>query len=424
ESTGGNPPVDPGTGETATKKLIPDSVFRAYLKANVCPTAFDASGKYIDITNSEVKNFSGTMTLDTITCPKPFVASLKGVEYFTKMSKLIVKNSLVDSLVLKETMALDTLQVLINKDLQYLDVSGCTNMRFVRVSDMPATSINLSNLPKLEYANLIELKRVSQVKTDNSPKLRHLMTYGMTSLKSVDVSSNANLGRLYFESCTGLTSIDVTHNPKLYDIVATYSGLLKTVDLSKNDSLRFAKFDDCGIDTIDFSHNRNLLSVAMFRTKIRNLDMRGNPDLRLLYLDGCGFLKTVDLRAQKTFDYYFIEFSKYFENGEDEGNRIYQNGFVSPVQTSQHVNFGQATRKGVNGATMDLYAGLRLPAYLDANFISLTEVKVNKAVKDNYSLVMARRVLPSQTPALIKVYDDDQTTVLCPDYDPLLFKCN
>jgi hypothetical protein len=68
----GTPPVNPGTGETATMKLIPDSMFRVYLKANVCPNAFDATGKLIDITNSEVKNFTGTMKLDTFTCPKPY----------------------------------------------------------------------------------------------------------------------------------------------------------------------------------------------------------------------------------------------------------------------------------------------------------------------------------------------------------------
>ena len=87
------PPVDPGPVETATMKLIPDSVFRAYLKANVCPNAFDQTGKLIDITHSEVKNFTGTMKIDTFTCPRPFVASLKGVEYFNKMTKLIVQNT-------------------------------------------------------------------------------------------------------------------------------------------------------------------------------------------------------------------------------------------------------------------------------------------------------------------------------------------
>src|SRR5436190_4874115 len=142
-----NPPVVPV--ENANMKLIPDSMFRVYLKANVCPNAFDASGKLIDITNNEVKNFAGTMNIDTFTCPRPFVSSLKGVEYFTKMKKLIVRNSLADSLNLTATMGLDTLRIVENKDMQYFALSGCTVMRYIRVVDVPTTSLNLSNLPEL-----------------------------------------------------------------------------------------------------------------------------------------------------------------------------------------------------------------------------------------------------------------------------------
>src|SRR5689334_9323952 len=130
-STDGGTSNPPPTGpvETATMKFIPDSVFRAYLKANICPNAFDKTGKLIDITNSEVKDFNGTMLIDTFTCPKPFVSSLKGVEYFSKMTKLIVKNSAADSLNLTQTMALDSIKILSNRDMQFVSVSGCTSMR-------------------------------------------------------------------------------------------------------------------------------------------------------------------------------------------------------------------------------------------------------------------------------------------------------
>src|SRR6187402_2427236 len=108
----GTTPVPPI--ENPNMRLIPDSMFRVYLKANVCPNAFDATGKLIDITHSEVKNFSGTMKIDTFTCPRPFVSSLKGVEYFNKMKKLILQNSLVDTLNLSAAMELDTIKLLIN----------------------------------------------------------------------------------------------------------------------------------------------------------------------------------------------------------------------------------------------------------------------------------------------------------------------
>jgi len=144
------PPDNGGIpGETATLKYIPDSMFRVYLKKNVCPNAFDKTGKLIDITNSEVKNFAGTMTIDTINCPAPYVSSLKGVEYFQKMTKLIVSNSLIDSLNLPKTMAIDTLRLLNDLDMQYVNVSGLTNMRYIKATGLPVVSLDLSNLPAL-----------------------------------------------------------------------------------------------------------------------------------------------------------------------------------------------------------------------------------------------------------------------------------
>jgi hypothetical protein len=418
----GPEPIDPV--ETGNLKAIPDSMFRAYLKANVCPNAFDQTGKFIDITHSEVKNFTGTMTIDTFTCPRPFVSSLRGVEYFSKMKKLIVKNSAVDSLNLTQTMELDTIKLVINKDLQYLALSGCTRMRYIRVADAPAKSLNLSNLPELNYINLINLGRLNELKTDNDAKLQHLMTVGLSSLKTVNVSTNPALRRLNLEFSTVLNALDLTHNPKLFQIVATFCPSLKSIDLSKNDSLRIVQLDQSGIESIDFSHNPELFSIAMFYTPLKDLSLLANPKVQLLWLDGCTQLKTLDLRAQKKFEFYYIDNSKYQGIGDDDKNQILLNGNVSPVPTAQHTIYSPATRAGVNGATMNLYGGLRVPQYLDANGLSLTQIKLNDAVKDNYSLEMARRVLGNTTPVQITVYGDDQNTILCNDYDPKLFKCN
>src|SRR4051794_21847537 len=65
-------PVNQEPVETDILKLIPDSMFRVYLKTNICPNAFDKTGKLIDITSPEVVNFTGAITIDTFTCPRPF----------------------------------------------------------------------------------------------------------------------------------------------------------------------------------------------------------------------------------------------------------------------------------------------------------------------------------------------------------------
>src|SRR4030095_6956743 len=178
-------PDDNTPGETETMKFIPDSMFREYLKANVCPDAFDKTGRFIDITRSEVKNFTGAMTIDSITCPAPYVYSLKGIEYFSQMTKLIVKNVPLDSLSLTKTMALDTVKLVGTIDLQYINVQGLTNMRYFRSTHSPAVSLDLANLPALQYVYLQNMGRLEDLRTDNDGNLRHLMTYGLSALKSV-----------------------------------------------------------------------------------------------------------------------------------------------------------------------------------------------------------------------------------------------
>jgi hypothetical protein len=421
-----DPIVDPGgmPVETATLKLIPDSVFRVYLKTNVCPNAFDKTGKMLDITNSEVVNFSGTMTIDTVTCPKPYAASLKGIEYFTKMKKLLVKNAPIDSLNLTSSMAIDTLRLIQDIDLQFVNVSGCNNMRFFKADGVPAASLNLSNLAALNYITLLDMGRLSDLNITNDANLQHLITYSAIALKTVNVSTNPNLRRLFFEYASALNSIDVTHNPKLRDIAATFCGSLKKIDLSKCDSLRTVKLDQSGIDSLDFSHNPKLFTVAALFTPLKNLNFLSNPELRLLWLDGCVALQNVDLRAQASFDYYYIESKIYSSTPEDEFFQVYQDGLNSPVANPMYPVEVKASRTGVNGATINLFAGLRLPTYPDAGGVSLTQVKVQDAVKDNYSLVMSRRVVGSTSKAVITVYAADKSTVLCNDYDPQLFKCN
>ena len=418
------PPAPPGPVENPNLKLIPDSMFRVYLKANVCPNAFDVTGKLIDITHTEVKNFTGTIQVDTFTCPRPFVTSLKGIEYFSKVKKLIVRNSLVDTLNLTATMELDTIKLSGNKDMQHVALSGCTSMRYIRVFDIPAVTLNLSSLPELNYVSLGNLKRLINLNTNNAAKLQHIITVGLTAIRTVNVSTNPALRRLFFDFANALDSLDVTHNPKLAHIVATYCPSLKRIDLSKCDSLYGVMFDGSGIDAVDFSHNPELFSVAMLWSPIKHLNMMANPKLRILWLDGCKALQTLDLRAQTNFDYYFIDNTKYLNMPDDERNQILQNGMSSPVQTPLFPIEAKASRVGVNGATMNLYAGLRVPQYLDASGLSLTQIKINDAVKDNYSLVMARRVFASMTPVLVTVYAADKTTILCNDYDPTLFKCN
>jgi hypothetical protein len=61
---------------------------------------------------------------------------------------------------------------------------------------------------------------------------------------------------------------------------------------------------------------------------------------------------------------------------------------------------------------------------LDVSALSLTNVLINDAVKNNYSLMMARRTGGFVPQPVITVYAADGTTVTCADYSPELETCN
>jgi hypothetical protein len=417
-NTGSKPPPS-----DATHIYLYDTAFRNYLKAKICPDAFDASGR-LDITNAEVTGFTGTMTIDSSTYK---IQSVVGIAYFTKMTKLIIQNSLVDSLNLPTTMALDTIRLLSNPDMQVISVAGCTNMRYIRFSYIPAMSLDLSNLPELNTISGLSSGRLSTLKVDNDGNLQHILCYGLGALTGVNTATCPNLQRLFLEVCYGITSLDVSKNPKLYWLMTTYATGLKKVDLSSNPALAMVSFEQSGLDSVDFSHNPALFSVGLFfMPALKKLNVSANPKLCQLGLDGCGLLTTVDLRTQTSFNFYQLDFSKLNPGStisDADMYELYPGGFISPTPSALYSLADSATRKS-EGASMNLYGGLRLPMYLDGNGLSLTNVWVNDAIKNNYSLLMSRETGGFVPQPVVTVYAADRTTITCADYSPENETCN
>jgi hypothetical protein len=424
KSSGGNnnggskpPPAD------ATHIYLYDTAFRNYLQANICPDAFDVNGR-LDITNAEVTGFNGTMTIDSL---KYKIHSVDGIGYFTKMSKLIIQNSLVDSLNLPTTMAVDTIRLLSNPDMQMINVSGCSNMRYIRFSYIPAMSLDLSNLAALNTISGLSSGRLATLKVDNDANLQHILCYGLGALTGLNTSTCPNLQRLFLEVCYDITSLDLSKNPKLFWLATTYATGLKKVDLSNNPALAMVSFEQSGLDSVDFSHNPALFSVGLFyMPALKKLNVSANPKLCNLGLDGCGLLTTVDLRSQTSFTFYQLDFTK-LNPGSTISNadmyELYPNGLISPTPSALYSLADSPTRKS-EGATMNLYGGLRLPTYLDGNGLSLTNVWVSDAIKNNYSLLMSRQTGGFVPQPVVTVYAADKTTITCADYSPENETCN
>ncbi len=418
-SSNNNTPPKPPPAD-AMHIYLQDTAFKAYLQAKVCPDAFDKTGR-LDITNAEVTGFTGTMVIDSTYK----IQSLNGIAYFTKMSKLIIQNSMVDSLSLPTTMAIDTLRLLANADLQYVNVQGCTNMRYIRFYNIPVTSLDLSNLPVLNTISGLSSGRLTTLKVDNDGNLQHILCSGLTALPTVNTATCPKLQRLLLDYCYAITGLNLAGNTQLKTLIVTNATSFKNVDLSANPALTTLQFDESGVDTIDVSHNPALFSISMTYTRIRNLSFLSNLNLRVLSLDGCGYLKTIDLRAQTSFTYYYADWGKLSNNNaisDADMLELYPDGLASPTQTNIYT-IAVNPQRVFEGASINLFGGLRVPQYLDASALSLSNIKINDACKNNYSLVMARRTGGLVPQPVVTVYAADKTTITCADYNPDLEIC-
>lgn len=407
----------------ATHIYLQDTAFRDYLQANICPDAFDAYGR-LDISNSEVTGFTGTMVIDSSTYK---IQSLNGITYFNQMKKLIIQNSLVDSLNLPTAMALDTVRLLSDADLQYVNVKGCSSMRYIRFAYIPVTTLDFSNMAALNTISGLSSGRLSSMKVDNDANLQHILCYGLTALTTVNTSTCPNLQRLFLEVCSSINNVDVTNNPHLYALIASYAGTLRKVDLSQNPALTSVSFEQSGLDSVDFSHNPALFCAGLvYMVQLKSVNVSSNPNLHMLSLDGAQFLTSIDLRTQTNFTFYQVDFTKISNNrtiSDADLYELYPAGFYSATPSALYSIADSATRV-TNGATMNLYGGLRLPQFLDVSGLSLSHILINDAIKNNYSLLMARRTDGFVPQPVVTVYAADRTTITCADYSPELEACN
>ena len=215
-------------GVQINKTNFPDETFRTYVQR------FD-------------KNKDGVLSSDEIAAVKTMtevpagVKDCKGIAYFTALEELSLGGTSISSLNLSSNKNLRTLDVnctLISElnlssltklqslilfgcsSLKSLDVSKCTDLLLLDVSNSGLTSLNVTNNKNLSYLS-ISRTAISSINLSNNTQLRDL-DCRRTGLSSLDVTA-----------CTQLCSLDCSCNA------------LKKLDLSKNGSLSWLI---CGIN--------------------------------------------------------------------------------------------------------------------------------------------------------------------------------
>lgn len=252
-----------------------------------------------------------------------YITSLKGIEYFPNLQRLVCDNNMLTEIDLSGNSNLTTLYCS-NNELTVIDVSGS-----MLLEKLHCDSNNLTNLDISKNVALIELScsanKITDLDLSKNVNLETLIC-SENPLKTFDLSKNVklkelscdfvSLGRLDLSpntalvdvSCTrcALESIDITKNIALEELNCSYN-LLSELDISNNNSLTSLKcgynsltsldvtscaeldYLDCennGLTSLDVTKNAELCVLNCFSNKLSSLDVTKNAKLFRLYCLG------------------------------------------------------------------------------------------------------------------------------------------
>jgi len=167
------------------------------------------------------------------------------------------------NLVLTGCADLQTVAVSANPLLTSVDVSGCLDLRSLRIEDTGITSVNL---------------------TDNTGLT--ILDIGKTGVSSLDISNNLSLTYLRV-SDSALTALDVSAHSSLVSLYASHTSISE-ISVENNLLLQNLNVSNTNITSIDVSKNAALLTLSVSNVTIGALDVSENPLLRNLICNNTG----------------------------------------------------------------------------------------------------------------------------------------
>ena len=217
------------------------------------------------------------------------IQSLKGIEYFTAMTKLVCSRNELTELDLSKNTALTWLECYGNH-LKELDLSNNPELTYLECLSNELTTLDILNCTKLTelycFDNQLTTLNVSgcsaltMLKCYSNP-LTELNVYGCTSLTTMWVSNN-KLSVLDVSDCTSLTALwcdnnqltllDVSKNKNLSDLRCGESQLTQ-LDVSKNTMLTELRCNDNQLTALDLSKNKQLTSLRTYHNPINGKSM-------------------------------------------------------------------------------------------------------------------------------------------------------
>ena len=261
-------------GVTIDETNFPDAAFREYVE-RVC----DSDGNKV-LSAEEIGKVESMMLVAGWTTVSK-ITSLKGIEYFTALTRLYCYNNALTELDVSKNTALTDLNCA-NNALTALDVTQNTALTRLNCANNALTALNVSQNTALTDLNC-SCNALTELDVSKNTALTSLICQN-NALTELNVSKNTALTNLDC-SINKLTALDVTKNTALTTLACHHTALT-ALDVSKNTALTNLYCSDNALTALDVTQNTALTRLYCDSNALTALDLSQNT--KLTYLDCSG----------------------------------------------------------------------------------------------------------------------------------------
>lgn len=254
----------------------------------------------------------GFETKEEVT-PDKKITSLEGLQYFTNLESLDLKNQFVSeaqpieklsklvylrlagnelkAINLTELTKLEDLRLFGNKQLKEIDLSRCLYLKQLYLQDTSIKELDLTKHKKLELA-LLNRSKLESVAFDGLPLLENisLVENNLTELSATHLPK---LKELHANS-NQLTKVTLDGVPSL-ERLNLYKNKLTEIQFPKLPKLMFLFLFENQLKAVDLSNLPMLLTFAVSSNPLVELDFSKNPIIRNLEAEQMAKLEKINL---------------------------------------------------------------------------------------------------------------------------------
>lgn len=205
------------------------------------------------------------------------VTDLKGIEYFTSLTRLQCGHNKISKLDVSKNTALTELYCP-NNELTELDLGNNTALGQLTVTNNQLKELDISKDTALTYLACAN-NQLKELNVSKNTALTEL-SCSYNQLTELNVNNNTALTRIDCGS-NQLSELDVSKNTALKNL-SCYKNKLTELDLSKNTALTNLLCGDNELTSLDLSKNTALKSLECFSNKLTALDLSNNTNLEVL----------------------------------------------------------------------------------------------------------------------------------------------